>query len=523
MTPVPFLRKHSGVLTVCLAAIGCARVAATYTALSVTSDEPSHLACGMEYLSRHVYRYETQHPPLARVMAALGPFLAGSRTVGKPAFDQEGVAILRESHVPIRTTALMRAGILPFFVLGCAVVWIWARRDFGPATAVLAVALFTLLPPVLADAGLGTTDMAVAACLGLAFLTMMMWAESPTWQRSLLFGLGAALAALAKFSALLFFPCAAALALICYLAAARPSRVESLRLLRERAAPFALAVVAGAVVIWGAYRFSFGTPQGWSFAVPAPEFFDGIQSVQRHNQSGHIAYLFGWVSRTGWWYYFPAALALKTPIPFLLLLGAGSMAALSKWRKPTYLMPPAFCAGILLPAMAGNVNIGIRHVLPVYLGFSILAAIALLRLPDWLGKRAGTIAGLLLLALMALSGILQHPDYLAYFNAFAGDSPEKVLSDSNYDWGQSLPAVARRLRQLNVGEVSFFALDSGIPADDLRAWYGMPRIRPLDLTLATRGWYVVSPFLLEATSNRFTHLTPAERVGSDLLYYIPGP
>lgn len=511
---VSFLRKYSTPLVLCLIAIGGARIVSTYHQLSLTSDEPSHLACGMEYLSRHTYAYETQHPPLARVMAALGPYLTGSRTVGMPLFDKEGVAIIRNSNAPDRTIELMRLGILPFFVLGCVVVWAWARHSFGRATAVLATALFTLLPAVLADAGLGTTDMALASCMGLAFLSMLMWAESPDWRRALFFGFSTALASLAKFSSLLFFPAAAVLALAFYLGATRPDRAVLLKLIRERILTFCLAVAFGLVVIWAAYRFSFNR-------VPAPEFFDGIRSVLDHNRMGHISYLFGWVSRTGWWYYFPVALAVKTPIPFLLLLAAGIAAAARKWKNPAYAMPLAFCAGILLPSMAGNVNIGIRHVLPVYLGFSILAAIALLRLPEWIGPRAGLAAGILFVASMALSGILQHPNYLAYFNALAGDSPEKILSDSNYDWGQSLKIAGARLRALGAREVFFFALDASVPREEMEAWYGMPHIRDADLTLSTSGWYIVSPTMLVSTSNRFTTLSPTERVGSDLLYYIP--
>ena len=73
----------------------------------------------------------------------------------------------------------MRIGILPFFVLGCLVVFYWARRYFGLATGVIATLLFTLIPTVLAHAGLATTDMGLAACLGAAFLAMLVWAEEP--------------------------------------------------------------------------------------------------------------------------------------------------------------------------------------------------------------------------------------------------------------------------------------------------------------------------------------------------------
>ena len=116
-----------------LMAIGGARIAATYTELGFTFDEPGHMACGLEYLARHVYRYEPQHPPLARVMTALGPYLDGARPLGIGHRDQEGVAQLYHYGHTGRTLTLMRLGILPFFFLACMVVFWWARHAFGPA------------------------------------------------------------------------------------------------------------------------------------------------------------------------------------------------------------------------------------------------------------------------------------------------------------------------------------------------------------------------------------------------------
>src|SRR3954453_2969181 len=57
-----------------------ARVVATYDVLSITFDEPAHIAAGMQLLDEDEYTYEALHPPLARVAAALGPYLAGYRS-----------------------------------------------------------------------------------------------------------------------------------------------------------------------------------------------------------------------------------------------------------------------------------------------------------------------------------------------------------------------------------------------------------------------------------------------------------
>ena len=105
-----------------------------------------------------------------------------------------------------RNLALARLGVLPFFLLATAVVWIWSRKTFGDASALLAALLFTTLPPVLAHAALATTDMALAATLMSTLLAFVYLLECPTYLRCCVLGLTAALTILSKFSALLFLP-----------------------------------------------------------------------------------------------------------------------------------------------------------------------------------------------------------------------------------------------------------------------------------------------------------------------------
>jgi hypothetical protein len=499
--------------------------------MSVTPDEPGHFACGLQYLAKHIYRYEAQHPPLARAMMALAPYLDGVRPGSSPDRDQEGAYLLCSSGDPDRLLSLMRLGILPFFLLASLVVYFWARHHFGNSVAVITTALFTMLPPVLGHAGLATTDMGLTACLGAAFWALIRWAEAPNYLRSLLLGLTAAMAALSKFTALGFLPAAAALALLFYLAVEKPGMRKLAALARARAAMFSLAVCVGAFVIWAAYWFSFGKAAGWSVSLPAPEFFDGILSAMRHNQRGHPAYLLGQVSDQGWWYYFPVVLAVKTPLAFLLLLAFGVYVCWRKRAKLRYGLPLAFSLGILVPAMTSRINIGVRHILPVYMGFSIVAALAVVRLAnrERTRKWAFLAAGLMVLW-MAVSGAMRHPDYLAYFNELAANEPERVLVDSDLDWGQDTKLLARRLVELGANEVSFGG-PSGY-TDCAMKWLGLPSFKPLDPAIPAEGWTAVGPTLDKVTRRRpnfaspaivpwYDRLKPKERVGSVRLYYVP--
>src|SRR5579863_6716235 len=190
---VAFAERHSLSIAVGLILLATVRIAATYTVYNHTSDEPAHIACGMQWLDKGVYQWEPQHPPLARVAAALGPFLSGIRSQNTPpakflAMSWEGVAILYFGHHYDLTLALARMGNLPFFWLACAVVYWWGARYFGRAIAVAAVFLFTFLPPVLGHAGLATTDMALTALLGAAFVAGYRWLENPTPANGALFG-----------------------------------------------------------------------------------------------------------------------------------------------------------------------------------------------------------------------------------------------------------------------------------------------------------------------------------------------
>jgi len=531
----PLFDKYFLVFCLGLIGIACARVISTYDALSLTVDEPAHLACGLEYLGKHVYRLETQHPPLSRLMVALGPYLAGARPLGLR-FGQEGLGVIARYGYIERIIFLMRLGTLPFFALACLVVCAWSCHSFDKSIAVVATALFTLLPTVLADAGMATTDMALGATTGAAFFAAMLWTERPTWLRSVLLGLSVALACLSKFTALGYLPAAVGLALLCYLTVRWPGLRGLRKLTAERSVPFGLAAATAAVVIWAAYWFSFGpfltnmVPWG-HLKLPAPEFFEGVRVALGHNRKGHPAFLLGEYRMTGWWYYFPVALAVKTPVPFLFLLALGVYVCLRERARPAYLFPLAFALGILLPAMRSSIDIGVRHVEPIYIGFAIIAALGVRRLLEGTRARlAGSLAAGGLVSWMLISVAVHHPDYLAYFNGFAGKTPEKILVDSNYDWGQDLKLLASRLHQMGVKEFSLAELDGVNRSDYLEAWYGLPTIKELNTCNATPGWNVVGAtfeksvrfvYGYKVPTPWYEQIAPSERVGPFLLYNIP--
>jgi len=528
---------------VALIIVGSLRIAGTYTVFNHTPDEPEHTACGIDWLQKGVaYEDGFEHPPLARIAAGIGPYLVGRRLVEKaydstgalvtPTMRQQGELVLYMDQHYDRNLALARLGILPFYWIASAVVFLWARRSFGNLTAIAATFLFTFLPPILTHAGLATTDMALAAMAGASFLAGIEWLDRPDLKRSLIFGLFSGLAVLSKFSSLVFLPAAFGAALIWRIASAPSELRNAAGFARRRLLPFVIAVAMGALIVWACYRFSFGKVWFANLSLQAPGLLAGIRHVMQHNTAGHSSYLLGMRNKHGFWYYYPVVLAVKTPLPFLALLIAGVATALRKanWPRAEHWLPLAFSFGILGLALFSNINIGVRHVLPLYIGFSITAAAGAARL--WQSARETRWLGYLAAVLLvghAASSALCHPDYLAYTNALAGPDPEKVLVDSDLDWGQDMKRVGQRLRELRATQVTFNPEVAGY-------WeqaHGFPPILPMDPQTPGPGWNAASVTVMlsdrlglgddQPNVRLWTEgVKPTEKVGkSTYLWYVP--
>jgi len=525
-----FLERHSRAVALAAVLFATLRIVATYHVFDHTSDEPAHLACGMEYLEKGAYTWESQHPPLSRIAVAAGPYLMGLRSQNTPhnAYIQmfrEGVAILYSGHRYELALSLARAGVLPFFWLACLVVYLWGARYFTRAVAATAVLFFSFVPPVLAHSGLATTDIGLTAFLAATFLVGRIWLEQPSWANGVLFGVSAGLMMLAKFSCLVFFPASVVLALAWYFYRARPKPGAVLMAAWKRFPSFAMAVAIGCLVVWAGYRFAIGRVPFASFRLPAPALWAGIEQVREHNAIGHLCYLLGTVGQTGFWDFYWVALAVKTPLGFLALAAVGVVLAFRK-RPPfqNLWLPVAFSAGILLVGTFAHINIGVRHVLPVYVGLSLVAAFAALHLLDNAGgttRWIPTVSALFCLWFGA-SSLLAHPDYLAYFNELAGSEPENILVDSDLDWGQDQKRLAHRLQELGVTDVAYSPYIVG----ELEREHGFPHIHDLNRFSPVVGWNAVSATVWKELRrvdwpDRFP---PRERVGKSIwLWYFPPP
>src|SRR5262249_52107542 len=255
----------------------------TYPLLSHTSDEPAHIAAGMELLDRGTFTYEQQHPPSARLAVALGPYLLGVRSYGADNIGDEGLAILYTSGDYQHTLRAARLGVLPFFVALVSITWVWAHRHFGTIAGAVTALILVTTPPLLAHAGLATTDIPVAAAFVAALFAFMRWLENPIASRAAILGAATALAITAKLSALAFLP-------VCFvITLALRWRSE-----RDRSSPFSVSLnfpstlaagmAAFGVVVWVVY----GCPA--DALQPFQQLWAGVQELVQHNARGHDSF-----------------------------------------------------------------------------------------------------------------------------------------------------------------------------------------------------------------------------------------
>jgi hypothetical protein len=538
-----------------LALLACALCVSTYPVFGNFWDEPEHIAAGLVLIDRGEYRYDNQHPPLARLAAAIGPYLAGARFHGEPLpiGEAAGRELLYNSPVSYDTVlTLARLGMLPFLLLLLAASWLWVRRWYGTPVALLTLVFLVSTPVILGHAAVVALDVPVTAMTMLALYLLLRWFQSPTVGAGLRLGPAAGLAVATKMSAVPFIGVAVLSLLAVRLLWLR--RAPLTWTLPRRLGSAALALLLALVVMLGiygprlvylttpdlapspaldflvgrhgalhdlAYRFAARVPLPLGFLMVPTNFL----GVEWHNQHGHLSFLLGRTDLDGWWYFYPVALAVKTPLP-LLLFGLAGLGLLARrgWREHDICIiapPVCFLSILVFCCLYSHINIGVRHVLIAYPLLAIGAGYALYsawrrwqsRLPQ------AAIAALLLWQVATLA--FTWPDYLAYFNVLAGEHPERILVDSDLDWGGQdlrrleLVLAARGVQQLWLGYKG--------TADLSRE--PLPHFTPLPPNQPVRGWVAITMLTLQENQAGYRWLLPyqpVQRVGKSFnLYYIP--
>jgi hypothetical protein len=442
--------------------------------------------------------------PLPVLLTSAAPVLAGS-----PSYP--------------RAITLARVSAIALIGVPLVAVTCWTLlHAFGPGAAIAGTALVTLSPNIVAHASLASTDVCfmVAALAALAALVHDI--EKPSRRSRALLGVTLAVALAAKYSALALFAVVA-------LASFATSGGDSKSAVRRAVDALALATGlfgAALLFVWVLHALAMvpmGLPPIEMVRLPAP--IVGIARQIHHQSLGESSFLIGRHSDVGWWYYMPAALAMKGT-PAELVVGAVALVALSGgWRNWT---PGGLVWRIALVVfgalgIVNRIGFGIRYMLVLIPLSTFLAA------EWWFGtgehRRGQLLVPGALVALQLFSAVSIAPHYLSYFNWFAG-GPEKGysrLADSNVDWGQDLPALEAELTRLGAKHplLSYFGTAPpeayGIRAD---RWDAGVREK-----FDRWDWVAISAtnldgvFLSTDPFEGFRTLTPGARAGYSILLY----
>jgi len=442
---------------------------------TLTNDEIVHIPAGYYYWTTADFRFNAEHPPLAKMWATL-PLLLLTRSdvappdAGVPQQRWEFYSLFWQQRAAdfVRLAYWPRIMMIPIALALGLVIFLYARKLFGVPAGLFALALYCLEPTMLAHGRMVHTDVAGSlAFLGFFFL-LHRYLETRSLQRALWLGLGAALALLTKFS-MVVVAIVLGLAFVFQLIRSRRE---------ERIATGTHALAIGALILLlinGLYFFEHPQLNETDLSIIASQkqfaitiarwiptlrhvlptyFLFGMYNVMAHNEYGHTTSLLGMQSTRGWWYYFPVAFALKTTIPFLLT----SVAALSwsvyrgiRYRSLVHwalLIPIAVYCAI---SFTSHINIGIRHFLPVF-PFLIILCGGLLQtlIRSW--SKAGVAIAVIVLGWCAVEAVRVFPDYTAYVNEFARGPGWTYLSDSNVEWGDDVQDLASYLKSRGVTE-----------------------------------------------------------------------
>lgn len=524
-------------------------------------DEGLQLAVGYNIWLNHDFRIQGANGDLVKRWATL-PYL-----VSRPRFVSQDDPFWEQSRaydlgwrfffeLGNRAEALLRTSRLMIVLLGAAtgfLVFRAARALFGPLGGLVSLTLFAFSPEMLAFGAIVSTDMSITLTLFAATWAIWRLLQEITWSRLLASLASMALLVLAKPTALVIVPISGVL-VAANLVFGRdlPVRWRDHRWrLRKRRTRLALFLALGVLhatcswaAIWAHYEFRFeASPQPDD---PDLHFFEhptrdetprAVTATVNWMRETHFlpqgflagldlllgcndrlaAYMNGRWKLGGWWTFFPYAIWVKTSPTLFLLLGIG---AIAWWRRTRH--PPGPGAGpsatptlyavipyltligcYLAVAMTEDLNIGHRHVLPIYPALYVLAGASVIGF-SWRRVRHGA-AVLGLLGWLAVESLAVRPHYLAYFGPQAG-GPERGyqhLVDSSLGWGMNLPGLKRWLDTNNPGGrepvfLAYFGSDSpayhGIQARQLPGFFDRRRLERYPLT---PGYYVISASILQ--------------------------
>ena len=554
-------------------------------------DDSMHMPAGYSYLLTHDYRLNQEHPPLIKLLSGLGlwklhpyfPFESpGWQQAAAPGDPEDGMVRIEEAFFesnakqfePIAFYGRLPVLIIPLLLL-LAVWWI-TRRLFGPIPALIAVFLLATEPNIVGNAIVVQDDVAAALVLLLFVIAVKRFMTDARVTGACVLGGALGLALVTKYSLIVLAPVSCVVVIACL----------TYRLIRKRSSPatvllssFIVFITAYLILIafyafhidridanessqiasWfylsGQSAEAFNRFLMWLPPLLPRYFVSGIDMVVQDSRDGRPAFLLGQISDTGWWYYFPVAFALKTTIPFLLASVGGLVWAVYQvLRRKRYVIVYILLPGLIYLAltMTSHLNIGVRHLLPMF-PFAAITAAGFISAVVEFGLKRSRRLGVALAAIALVPGLViavsAFPNYLTYFSPLAGGAARgwQTLSDSNVETGQEVKPLARYLKDRGENRVTGIMVGGeflkfyGIQADDFPGWdvaddsdedsnddsgeaddeHGMTEPIKTEY-VAIRAWYLSEVDLSDKQKeiiDRYRQQTPEVMVGNSIFVF----
>lgn len=448
---------------------------------SQTIDEAAHITAGYSYLKTGDFRLNPEHPPLLKELSALPLLqsdvknpadLSGWRTGDQ---WQAGKDFVYHSQASARRI-IFSARIMPILISLILALLVFklttflSSRSFG----LFALGLYVFDPNIIAHSHLVTNDIASALGFLGGLALSFYYLNKPGKLRLVLLGIGLGVAFAFKFSTLLlilFVPILQAISVFWFEKLNLSYRRKLLLLLKRLAAITVIAFF----VLWLFYGFEFVKPSANEAAIgtigannrifeilkdlyiPFYSYVRGLGRFLVHSASAsnQSVYLLGNYS-DGQWYYFLAAFVIKTPAIIIaaalssMLIGIKKLSRIIKAKAlisktNVYIISlAAFILIYVLLSLFSHINIGWRHILPVYPPLFILIALALnqyvrISINPF---RSYIAAFIIIIGGLALTTFCHFPNYIGYSNEFLPIVDDRTnrprLTDSNLDWGQDL-------------------------------------------------------------------------------------
>lgn len=476
---------------------------------SQTTDEGDHLAAGYTYVTTDNWWFNPEHPPLTKTLAGLAilhlhpkvtPYmnslLANSSNYFYDSWQEDrfyGEQLLYNSGN--NPKELMFWGRVPFvlitFLLGLTILLIcWS--EWGALAALAGVSIYALDPTVNGHGFLINTDLPLAFGYLLTIYWTWKYFSQPIRSRAVFLGLSLGFALLVKHTAVIALPAILMVFVFHWILTGK---------WKEYLPKLLLAFFITWVTIWAGFGFhdrvappskamsseytyissNHGSTKNmpvlkptktdldyskylWLLDLFPGDYVKGLYFVTNHAAQGHPgAFLLGETSQNGWWYYFPAIIFYKTPIPSLILILIALFLQFKKKSKE--LSTIGFSLGavvFLVCAMTSKANLGIRHIMPIYPLLFLTVGYVVASFPKWRYLFAGLFIWLL------INAVTTYPYFLSFFNGFAQGSYNgyQVASDSNLDWGQDLGRIADYIKQNKLQNIYIDYNWDGNPALD---------------------------------------------------------